>query len=148
MNSKPSNGQGQAKQIEPSGAKRTRAPWGFAKVEFAALWPEVSQRLDNNKETIADIYKDLKSRNRTTIHVQTFYTHCREFLGTGAASKDAPASSETAVRRTDQPSEPIIQSKSKVIRPRAGRDLNSLTVDPEDLLSPSEEPQSGDDSNG
>ena len=129
--------------------------WGIGKVEFTALWPEIKSGLDRGRKVV-DVYDDLVGRNRLTMKIQTFYTHCRLARHRDDRSVTTNVENEAAATkpRTVPPSDrtpPVSKSRgegAKIIRAAAPRGVRDLRATGEDLLAAAGEENSNGENDG
>tara|TARA_R110002012_G_scaffold133006_3_gene286139 strand:- start:8894 stop:9304 length:411 start_codon:yes stop_codon:yes gene_type:complete len=123
-----------------------KVSWGTGKVEFTVLWPEIKRCLDRGQKVV-DVYEELVGKNRLTMKIQTFYTHCRQARNGDDRSDTTNVEKEAAATkpRTVPPSDrtPLVSESlgegAKIIRAAAPRGVKDLRAAGEDLLAAADE---------
>lgn len=119
--------------------------WGIGKVEFTALWPEIKSGLDRGRKVV-DVYDDLVGKNRLTMKIQTFYTHCRQARNRDDRSDATNVEIEAAAAGAgDTHRATKTDASPRVLKTKPTRDVSTLKAVSGNLLAPAAEAEEGHD---
>ncbi|MBB4267628.1 TraK family protein [Roseospira visakhapatnamensis] len=105
--------------------------WGFARVEFLTLWPDVRRRLETGAAVML-VYRELVEAGRTTMSARSFYEYCRRHGDPAMPAIPAPSSPSTSLRpvtpSVPAPAAPSVTGGSAVPVAAGPADPPSLTA--------------------